>query len=353
MGSEHDALSRAGIQADAPLADDSGPGADPSAEPDVRTPAPSGGRAALEHFAPRPAEAFHALSTAAWQAMAEAERVDLFDLAAKAVAGLQGLAPLERPTHLGPSPWAAGDPTAWRQIEGLGDSDRAALRFAEQMSFDVASLGEPERQGLFEALGPDAPAFAQAVYAADLLPRARGALDALFGQSESWSRPEAGGGTAGADLPGAIDEIIRRIPALQWLDPVTTELVRLLGARRHRCRICQSLRSRSAMVAGAGDAMFDAVDDFAASDLGPAHKAALAFTEAMIGTPGRIGEGVARGLRAHFEPAACVELVLDLTRNASNKVAVALAADAPRVETGYEVYDVTPEGELLYGLEAP
>jgi len=32
---------------------------------------------------------------------------------------------------------------------------------------------------------------------------------------------------------------------------------------------------------------------------------------------------------------------------------VALAADAPRVETGYEVYDVTPEGELLYGLEAP
>jgi alkylhydroperoxidase family enzyme len=151
----------------------------------------------------------------------------------------------------------------------------------------------------------------------------------------------------------AIDDLIRVVPSLQALDPVTTELVRLLGARRHRCRICQSLRSRSALVAGADDALFAAVDQYATSDLEPAQRAALAFAEAMLGVPGRVDLDRARALLEHFPPAACVELVLDVTRNAANKVAVALAADAPRVETGYEIYDVTPEGELLYGLDAP
>jgi len=324
----------------------------------MRDESPACGRMALERWAPGPAAALDALETAVWRAMTEAGRVDLFDLTARMVAGLHGLAPLERPETSGPSPWSAVDATRWRELEALDPDERKALAFAEQMSFDVASLGVKEREALYEARGTRAPSFAQASYGADLLPRARAALDALFGESEPQRGSAAAGSAAGevpaaADLASAIDALIRVVPSLQALDPVTTELVRLLGARRHRCRICQSLRSRSALAAGADDALFAAVDQHATSDLEPAQRAALAFAEAFLGTPGRVDRDCARALRTHFSPAACVELVLDVTRNATNKVAVALAADAPRVETGYEIYDVTPEGELLYGLDAP
>jgi len=43
--------------------------------------------------------------------------------------------------------------------------------------------------------------------------------------------------------------------------------------------------------------------------------------------------------------------VLDVTRNALNKVAVALAADAAHVEDGVEIYDIEPDGSLVYGLD--
>lgn len=313
---------------------------------------PACGRAALEQLAPEAGVALHRLEVAAWRSMAEADEADLFDLATRVVAGLHGLAPLARPADLGESPWSRIDASAWRKRPELSEAQRVALGFAEQMSFDVASLGDSERGAFFEALGARAPFFAQAVYGADLIPRVRGALDVLFGETGDWSGSQPGPDVE-LDLGGAIDELIRVVPALQALDPVTTELVRLLGARRHRCRVCQALRSRSAMVAGADDSTFDAVDRYATSGLPQSQKVALAFTDSLIGAPGRIETDAAIRLRAHFEPAACVELVLDIARNAANKVAVALAADAPRVASGYEIYDVTPEGELLYGLEAP
>ena len=46
-------------------------------------------------------------------------------------------------------------------------------------------------------------------------------------------------------------------------------------------------------------------------------------------------------------PAAATELTLDIVRNAANKIAVAFDADAPRVETGVEYYDIdVSTGEL-------
>jgi len=140
------------------------------------------------------------------------------------------------------------------------------------------------------------------------------------------------------------------VPALDTLDPVTSELIRLRGARQHDCRLCQSLRSRSALRAGATDATFDAVDHHAHSDLSPLQQAALAFTDAMIWTPGHLDPPVVDRLRAEADAAQQVEVVLDLTRNALNKVAVALGADAAHVEDGVEIYDVGPDGELQYGL---
>ena len=151
----------------------------------------------------------------------------------------------------------------------------------------------------------------------------------------------------------AVDEIIRVIPALQEIDPLTTELVRLLGARRHQCRVCQSVRSRSAFAAGGNDALFDAVEDFESASFAADQQAALAFADGFLASPARFEPDRVSALRRHFNRAAQIELVLDLTRNATNKVAVALGGDAPRVENGYEIYEVQADGEIVYGLEAP
>lgn len=310
------------------------------------------GRRALEQLAPRASAALAGLEAAAWQAMADSGHAELAALTARVVAAQHGLAPLAPPPSLVEAPARLEDPEAWRRIPGLSEAERTALGFAEQMSFDVASLQDDERAALFEALGPAAAPFVQAAWVADFLPRARAALDALFGATGSWSRGRAPDGGA-PGLQGAFDELIRVIPALQALDPVTSELVRLLGARRHRCRLCQSLRSRSALEAGADEALFEAVDHYATSSLGDAEKSALAFADEMIGPPARVDSHTVADLRLYHGPAACVELVLDVTRNATNKVAVALAADAPHVESGVEIYDVGPDGELLFGLRAP
>jgi alkylhydroperoxidase family enzyme len=113
--------------------------------------------------------------------------------------------------------------------------------------------------------------------------------------------------------------------------------------------LCQSLLSRSALAAGADESTFEAVDDHAHSELTEAQKAALALTDALIWTPTAIPTEV----RDHFTDAQVVELVLDVARNAQNKIAVALAADDPHVTDGVEIYDIEPDGTLTYGLTAP
>ena len=70
----------------------------------------------------------------------------------------------------------------------------------------------------------------------------------------------------------------------------------------------------------------------------------------MVWTPGHLEPGVVADLTRTATPAQQVELVMDVTRNALNKIAVALGADAAHVENGVEIYDVGPDGELQYGL---
>ena len=96
-----------------------------------------------------------------------------------------------------------------------------------------------------------------------------------------------------------------------------------------------------------------AVDFYQESDLSDGVKAALAFTDAFIWTPGRVSDEEIAEIAKYFTPAQQVELLLDIARNASNKFAVAMAADGANVTEGYEVYDVRPDGSIVYGLTAP
>jgi hypothetical protein len=305
------------------------------------------GRDTLNRVAPEAADALRALEGAAWSEVATAGLLDLFDLVSRVCAGQLGLAPLTTPPGDGPYRWAERPAGSWRAIDDLSAAERSALGFAEQFGLDVASLRGADRAGLVAGFSDRVGMVVPVIYVLDYLPRVRAALDALFGAS-----PPSAPVPAPAD-PGiwaAIDGVIRTVPRLEAVDPVTTELVRLRGARQHRCRICSSLRSRSALVAGADDGMFAAVDDYRPSRLTPAQKAALALTDAMVWTPGHIDPTVVADLEATTTEGQRVELVLDVARNSLNKIAVALGADQPHVSAGVEIFDVDGNGDLIYGV---
>ena len=302
------------------------------------------GLGALQEVAPAPAQALADIEAVLWRDAAAAGLTDTLALAAEVCAGQVGLSPLRLP---GPSVAAFPASGDWRDLDTLAEPLPTALRFAEQFSCDVAGIDDALRGEVIAALGAGVGTYVQGLYVVDFLPRVRAALDGFFGTS-SWPAP--GAATFDGGLWAAMDVLIRSVPQLTALDPVTSELVRLRGARQHQCRICQSIRSRPALLAGADDDVFAAVDAYESSNLPPSQRAALAFTDGMIWTPGRIEVATYESVSAHFTPEARVELILDVTRNALNKVAVAMKADDPHVTEGYEIYDIEPNGDLVYGL---
>lgn len=225
----------------------------------------------------------------------------------------------------------------------------------EQFVIDVAGLTDAQRDAVFAALGPATYPFFQVVYAYDLDFRLNAAIRQLFGAAEK--RPgspaprTASGGEV--DLWPALDRFLTRVAALDELDPVTTELIRLRGARAHNCRICQSRRSVNAVNDGADEAMFDKVDFFESSDLGERYKVALRLTDALLWRPAAFPDGLVDQVRQSFSPLEAIEIVLDVVRNAANKVAVALQADQAVVASGVEYFSVAADGTLAYGLQAP
>ncbi|WP_420880812.1 carboxymuconolactone decarboxylase family protein [Rhodococcus sp. (in: high G+C Gram-positive bacteria)] len=228
----------------------------------------------------------------------------------------------------------------------------APLEFAEQFCVDVSMIDDSQRAALASALGPDTGRFVQVLYVADWVPRARAGLDALFTAPQpAWSAP-AEWDTTGEPWP-LIQRTLVEVARVRELDPVTTEVVRLYQARQHNCRLCKSLRNRTAMLAGGGEDLYDEIDDFRASSLSARHKAALEFTDALVWQPGRLDPEVVADVRTHFSPAEAVELVIDMMRNACNKIAVSTGTDGANVADGIEVYDVNPDGSVDFGLALP
>ena len=117
------------------------------------------------------------------------------------------------------------------------------------------------------------------------------------------------------------------------LDPVTSEIVRLRGAGQHHCRLCNSLREATALEAGGSEDLYGDISLYEASNrLTDAHKAALRYVDALIWSPADIAPSVGCGAFGRISPTPRrSEMTFDVMRNAANKIAVAMAADAPRV----------------------
>lgn len=208
-------------------------------------------------------------------------------------------------------------------------SDPRVVAFAEQFAADVSVIDDELRAAFLEATGPSAFVAVQAIYVDDFWPR----VTTLLGEP---------GDAEGGELWPALEEFMREVARLDALDPVTTELVRLRGARQHDCRVCRSRRSVAAIESGADETTFDKVDRYADSDLPDRAKAALALTDAIIWTP----YAVPAELRSQLTEDEYAEVVLDVARNAANKIAVALGADAATVTDGVELFTTDGDGNL-------
>ena len=216
----------------------------------------------------------------------------------------------------------------------------AVSAFADQFRADVSRIDEPLRADFATATRDRQLAVAEMVWIADVTERLRSALDTLFGPS-AWLDERR---YPVADLWGVIENFRASVARLTALDATTTELVRLRGARQHGCRICASRRAVEALEAGADDDTFEAVDHYVDSDLPAPTKAALALVDAMIWTPLDLPADVVDQVRAQLTPAQAVELVLDVARNAVNKIAVALGSDVPEVTEGIQLFRSDADG---------
>ncbi len=164
----------------------------------------------------------------------------------------------------------------------------ACVAFAEQFVVDVSGTTDAQRGALGAAMGADTFTFVQALYVVDVFQRGRIALERIFATPYGpVAAPETG------DLWGELEEFMRIVALDTALDPVTTELVRLRGARAHDCRICQSRLSLRAVETAGDEALFASDADDAA--LTERQRAALALADAVIWQPTSIdGELVTR-----------------------------------------------------------
>jgi alkylhydroperoxidase family enzyme len=242
------------------------------------------------------------------------------------------------------------------------DRERVALDFAEQFVVDVASVSDAQRAALGGHFGAETFAVAQVIWVADASARIRAAWDQLFADVETTSvgpppgqRRDTTGPPAADDGDGdlwpLLESFLAAVARLDHLDPLTTEMVRLRGARAHNCQLCRSRRYVRALEAGGDEATFDQIDDYEHSELPERHRVALRLTDAMVWTPMAWPDALAPQVRRSFAPGEAVELVLDVARNSANKIAVALGADQAQVPAGeLELYDVGADGQLIAGL---
>jgi alkylhydroperoxidase family enzyme len=289
-------------------------------------------------------DAFDAFDRVATQVRGAADP-GLVELARRHIGGLLGVTNGEADGVL------SGDKAAalagWPSAPGLSSTEHVCVEMAEQFVLDVGSTSSAQRAALSDALGIEAFGYVQVLYALDSRLRVRRAFGQLFGVEPPPSHAMSGEETT---LWSALEELMRLVARMSALDPLTTELVRLRGARAHDCRLCKSRRHVVAIEAGADEATFDQIDWYESSDLSPRHKVALRLTDAMIWQPAAYPGELPAQVRATFTPEEALEIVLDVSRNAANKIAVALGADQPNVASGIEYFDTDEGGALILGV---
>jgi len=231
------------------------------------------------------------------------------------------------------------------------EAEAVVGEFAEQFSADVSAITGEQRSRLWKILGDGTFSVVTQIYIADFVPRVRAGLEALGVGSEYLGWVNGAIAWDHTTEPSAVvfNEFLPAVARMRALDPVTAELVRLRGAAQHNCRLCKSLREGNALDAGGSESLYGDIERYEdSSQLTRRAKAALRYTDGLIWTPAHLVADVAAEVRSGFSEAEAIELTFDVMRNASNKVAVSLGADAPRVEEGTERYLLDADGQTVF-----
>ncbi|KAA1251713.1 carboxymuconolactone decarboxylase family protein [Mycobacterium simiae] len=237
-------------------------------------------------------------------------------------------------------------------VEEPGSAAESAIaEFAEQFSVDVSMITVEQRSRVLEHLGDSTFGAVVAIFVADFGPRVRAGLQALGVGSQylGWVRGPIGWDHTSDPAAVLFNAFLPAVARMRALDPVTSELVRLRGAAAHHCRLCKSLREGTALDTGGSEALYDEIERFQTSGLlEDRAKAALRYTDALIWSPAHLAVDAAAEVRSRFSAAEAIELTFDMMRNASNKIAVSLGADAPRVQQGTERYLIGADGQTVF-----
>ncbi|OBF49817.1 hypothetical protein A5787_08830 [Mycobacterium sp. 852002-50816_SCH5313054-b] len=235
--------------------------------------------------------------------------------------------------------------------EPASEAEAAVAEFAEQFSVDVSAITGEQRKQLWKTLGDSTFNVVMQIYIADFVPRVRAGLEALGVGSEhlDWVTGPVAWDHTTEPSDVVFNDFLPAVARMRALDPVTAELVRLRGAAQHNCRLCKSLRESTALDAGGSESLYGDIEGYEdSSRLTRRAKAALRYTDGLIWTPAHLVADVVAEVRSGFSEAEAVELTFDVMRNASNKVAVSLGADAPRVEQGTERYLLGADGQTVF-----
>ncbi|MBJ7398678.1 carboxymuconolactone decarboxylase family protein [Mycolicibacterium sp.] len=239
-------------------------------------------------------------------------------------------------------------PSELAVAQAESDAETVVADFAEQFGIDVSMVTEAQRAALTGTLGREAIGAVVQMYVADFLPRLLAGLTAL-GLLADWAPTDPRWDSGIDALDVVFNHLLPGIARLRSLDPVTTEVVRLRGAVAHNCRLCKSLRDSTALDSGGSESLYDEIECYEDSALlTDGHKAALRYVDALVWSPAQIAPDIAGGVRKYFTAEQSRELTLDVMRNASNKIAVALRADVPRVEEGTALYYIDADGQPVY-----
>ena len=235
--------------------------------------------------------------------------------------------------------------------EPESEAEAVVTEFAEQFSADVSMITGEQRSRLWKCLGDSTFGAVVSMYIADFVPRVRAGLEAL-GIGEQYLGWVQGAfewdhATELSDV--VFNDFLPAVARMRALDPITSELVRLRGAAQHNCRLCKSLRESTALDAGGSETLYDDIEHFESSALfDDRAKAALRYADALIWTPAHLDADDVAEVRARFSEAEAIELSFDIMRNASNKIAVSLGADGPRVDHGTERYLLDADGQTVF-----
>jgi alkylhydroperoxidase family enzyme len=235
--------------------------------------------------------------------------------------------------------------------EPESEAEAVVTEFAEQFSADVSMITGEQRSRLWKCLGDSTFGAVVSMYIADFVPRVRAGLEALgIGERYlGWVQGAFEWDHASEPSDVVFNEFLPAVARMRALDPITSELVRLRGAAQHNCRLCKSLRESTALDAGGSETLYDDIERFESSALFDDRvKAALRYADALIWTPAHLVADDVAEVRARFSEAEAIELSFDIMRNASNKIAVSLGADGPRVDDGTERYLLDADGQTVF-----